>query len=102
MVNVNDEMEIVGIKDTEKTVCTGVEMFRKLLIKKSRRKCWSPFRGTKEDVKEVNSFCSWLYKPHTKFEAQVYVLSKRKEEDILLSSKVIDLSFTLEPRMLQE
>ena len=78
MVNVNDEMEIVGIKDTEKTVCTGVEMFRKLLDQgRAGENVGVLLRGTKrEDVERGQVLCApGSIKPHTKFEAQVYVLS---------------------------
>jgi elongation factor Tu len=81
MVNVNDEMEIVGIKDTEKTVCTGVEMFRKLLDQgRAGENVGVLLRGTKrEDVERGQVLCApGSIKPHTKFEAQVYVLSKEE------------------------
>ena len=81
MVNVNDEMEIVGIKDTEKTVCTGVEMFRKLLDQgRAGENVGVLLRGTKrEDVERGQVLSAPGYiKPHTKFEAQVYVLSKEE------------------------
>ena len=79
MVNVNDEMEIVGIKDTEKTVCTGVEMFRKLLDQgRAGENVGVLLRGTKREDVERGQVLSapGSIKPHTKFEAQVYVLSK--------------------------
>ena len=81
MVNVNDEMEIVGIKDTEKTVCTGVEMFRKILDQgRAGENVGVLLRGTKrEDVERGQVLCApGSIKPHTKFEAQVYVLSKEE------------------------
>ena len=81
MVNVNDEMEIVGIKDTEKTVCTGVEMFRKLLDQgRAGENVGVLLRGTKrEEVERGQVLCApGSIKPHTKFEAQVYVLSKEE------------------------
>ena len=79
MVNVNDEMEIVGIKDTEKTVCTGVEMFRKLLDQgRAGENVGVLLRGTKREDVERGQVLSapGSITPHTKFEAQVYVLSK--------------------------
>ena len=81
MVNVNDEMEIVGIKDTEKTVCTGVEMFRKLLDQgRAGENVGVLLRGTKREDVERGQVLSapGSIKPHTKFEAQVYVLSKEE------------------------
>ena len=81
MVNVNDEMEIVGIKDTEKTVCTGVEMFRKLLDQgRAGEIVGVLLRGTKREDVERGQVLSapGSIKPHTKFEAQVYVLSKEE------------------------
>ena len=81
MVNVNDEMEIVGIKDTEKTVCTGVEMFRKLLDQgRAGENVGVLLRGTKREEVERGQVLSapGSIKPHTKFEAQVYVLSKEE------------------------
>ena len=78
-VKVNDEMEIVGIKDTEKTVCTGVEMFRKLLDEgKAGENVGVLLRGTKREDVERGQVLSapGSITPHTKFEAQVYVLSK--------------------------
>ena len=81
MVHVNDEMEIVGIKDTEKTVCTGVEMFRKLLDQgRAGENVGVLLRGTKREDVERGQVLSapGSIKPHTKFEAQVYVLSKEE------------------------
>ena len=81
MANVNDEMEIVGIKDTEKTVCTGVEMFRKLLDQgRAGENVGVLLRGTKREDVERGQVLSapGSIKPHTKFEAQVYVLSKEE------------------------
>ena len=80
-VKVNDEMEIVGIKDTETTVCTGVEMFRKLLDEgKAGENVGVLLRGTKREDVERGQVLSapGSITPHTKFEAQVYVLSKEE------------------------
>ena len=77
----NDEMEIVGIKDTEKTVCTGVEMFRKLLDEgKAGENVGVLLRGTKREDVERGQVLSapGSITPHKKFEAQVYVLSKEE------------------------
>ncbi|CAH9068567.1 Elongation factor Tu 2 [Pseudoalteromonas holothuriae] len=79
IVNVNDEVEIVGIKDTTKTTCTGVEMFRKLLDEgRAGENIGALLRGTKrEDVERGQVLCKpGSIKPHTKFVSEVYVLSK--------------------------
>ena len=78
-VNVGDEIEIVGIKDTVKTTCTGVEMFRKLLDSgQAGDNVGVLLRGTKrEDVERGQVLCiPGSVKPHTKFECEIYVLSK--------------------------
>jgi len=78
-VNVGDEIEIVGIRDTTKTTCTGVEMFRKLLDSgEAGDNVGVLLRGTKrEDVERGQVLCvPGSITPHTKFEAEVYVLSK--------------------------
>ena len=79
IVNVGDEIEIVGIKDTTKTTCTGVEMFRKLLDEgRAGENVGILLRGTKrEDVERGQVLAKpGSILPHTKFEAEVYVLSK--------------------------
>jgi len=79
IVNVGDEIEIIGIKDTEKTTCTGVEMFRKLLDEgRAGENVGVLLRGTKrEDVERGQVLAApGSILPHTKFEAEVYVLSK--------------------------
>ena len=79
IVHVGDEIEIVGIKDTVKTTCTGVEMFRKLLDEgQAGDNVGVLLRGTKrEDVERGQVLCApGSITPHTKFEAEVYVLSK--------------------------
>ena len=81
MVNVNDPLDIIGIKDTEATVCTGVEMFRKLLDQgRAGENVGVLLRGTKrEEVERGQVLCApGSIKSHTKFEAQVYVLSKEE------------------------
>ena len=81
MVSVNVEMEIVGIKDTEKTTCTGVEMFRKLLDEgRAGENVGVLLRGTKREEVERGQVLSkpGSITPHTKFEAQVYVLNKEE------------------------
>jgi len=79
IVKVGDEVAIVGIKDTTLTTCTGVEMFRKLLDEgRAGENCGVLLRGTKrEDVQRGQVLCKpGSVNPHTKFESEVYVLSK--------------------------
>jgi len=79
IVKVGEEVEIVGIKDTVKTICTGVEMFRKLLDQgQAGDNVGVLLRGTKrEDVERGQVLAKpGSIKPHTKFEGEVYVLSK--------------------------
>ena len=79
IVNVGDEIEIVGIKDTTKTTCTGVEMFRKLLDEgRAGENVGILLRGTKREEVERGQVLAkpGSILPHTKFEAEVYVLSK--------------------------
>jgi elongation factor Tu len=79
VVNVADEIEIVGIKDTQKTVCTGVEMFRKLLDSgEAGDNVGVLLRGTKrEEVERGQVLCKpGSITPHTKFTAEAYILSK--------------------------
>jgi elongation factor Tu len=79
IVKVGDEIEIVGIRDTTKTTCTGVEMFRKLLDEgRAGENVGVLLRGTKrEDVERGQVLAvPGTVKPHTTFEAEVYVLGK--------------------------
>ena len=79
VVNVNDEVEIVGIRDTTKTTVTGVEMFRKLLDRgEAGDNIGALLRGTKrEDVERGQVLAKpGSVTPHTEFSAEVYVLSK--------------------------
>ena len=79
IVNVGEDVEIVGIKETVTTTVTGVEMFRKLLDEgRAGDNVGILLRGTKrEDVERGQVLCKpGSIKPHTKFEAEVYVLSK--------------------------
>jgi len=81
IVKVGDEVEIVGIKPTTKTVCTGVEMFRKLLDQgQAGDNVGVLLRGTKREEVERGQVLGkpGAIKPHTKFEAEVYVLSKEE------------------------
>ena len=80
-MKVGEEIEIVGIKDTVKTTCTGVEMFRKLLDQgQAGDNVGVLLRGTKREDIERGQVLSkpGSIKPHTGFEAEVYILSKEE------------------------
>jgi elongation factor Tu len=79
IIKVGEEVEVVGIRDTQKSTCTGVEMFRKLLDEgRAGENCGVLLRGLKrEDVERGQVLCQpGSISPHTKFESEVYVLSK--------------------------
>ena len=81
IVKVGDEIEIVGIRDTTKTTCTGVEMFRKLLDEgQAGDNVGVLLRGTKRDEIERGQALAkpGSITPHTKFEAEVYILTKEE------------------------
>jgi len=81
VVKVSDEVEIVGLRPTQKTVCTGVEMFKKLLDQgQAGDNIGALLRGTKkEEVERGQVLCKpGSITPHTNFEAQVYVLTKEE------------------------
>jgi len=81
VVNTGDEVEIIGIRDTQKTVCTGVEMFRKILDQgQAGDNVGALLRGTKkEDVARGQVLAKpGSITPHTEFEGQVYVLTKEE------------------------
>jgi elongation factor Tu len=81
IVKVGEEVEIVGIRATQKTVCTGVEMFRKLLDEgRAGDNIGVLLRGTKRDeVERGQVLCKpGSITPHTKFECEVYILSKEE------------------------
>jgi elongation factor Tu len=81
VVNIGDEIEIVGIKDTQLTTCTGVEMFRKLLDSgEAGDNVGVLLRGTKREEVERGQVLAkkGTITPHTKFEAEVYILSKEE------------------------
>ena len=81
IVRVQDPLEIVGLRDTTVTTCTGVEMFRKLLDEgRAGENCGVLLRGTKRDDVERGQVLvkPGSVKPHTKFTAEVYVLSKEE------------------------
>lgn len=81
IVKVGEEVEIVGLKPTIKTICTGVEMFRKLLDEgRAGDNVGVLLRGTKREEVERGQVLAkpGSIKPHTKFEAEVYVLSKEE------------------------
>jgi len=79
IVKVGEEIEIIGIKETQKTTCTGVEMFRKLLDEgRAGENVGVLLRGTKREEVERGQVLAkpGSVSPHTKFEAEVYILSK--------------------------
>ena len=79
IVNVGDEIEIVGVKETQKTTCTGVEMFRKLLDSgEAGDNIGALIRGIDRDqVERGQVLCKpGSVKPHTKFKAEAYILTK--------------------------
>ncbi|MBP5980879.1 MAG: elongation factor Tu [Halomonas sp.] len=81
IVKAGEEVEIVGIRDTSKTIVTGVEMFRKLLDEgRAGENVGALLRGTKRDDVERGQVLAkpGTIKPHTTFEAEVYVLSKEE------------------------
>jgi elongation factor Tu len=81
VINVGDEVEIVGIRDTKKSVCTGVEMFRKLLDRgEAGDNVGVLLRGVdREGVERGQVLCKpKSVNPHTKFEAEAYILTKEE------------------------
>lgn len=81
IVRVGEEVEIVGIRETQKTVCTGVEMFRKILDQgQAGDNVGVLLRGTKRDDVERGQVVAkpGSIKPHTKFKAEVYILTKEE------------------------
>jgi elongation factor Tu len=81
VIKVGEEVEIVGLRDTQKTVCTGVEMFRKLLDQgEAGDNVGCLLRGTKrEEVERGQVLCKpGSVKPHTKFKAEAYILTKEE------------------------
>jgi elongation factor Tu len=81
MIHIGDEIEIVGIRPTAKTVCTGVEMFRKILDEgQAGDNIGVLLRGTKRDEVERGQVVAvpGSIEPHTKFKAEVYILSKEE------------------------
>jgi elongation factor Tu len=81
IIKIGEEVEIVGIRDTTKTTCTGVEMFRKLLDEgRAGENCGVLLRGTKrEDVERGQVLAApGSITPHTTFQSEIYVLSKEE------------------------
>jgi elongation factor Tu len=81
VITVGEEVEIVGIRDTRKTTCTGVEMFRKLLDRgEAGDNIGALLRGIgREDVERGQVLCKpGSVTPHTKFEAEAYILTKEE------------------------
>ena len=97
VVNVGEEIEIIGIKDTEKTTCTGVEMFRKLLDQgEAGDNVGVLLRGTKrEDVERGQVLAApGSITPHTEFKAEAYILTKDEGGRHTPSSRTTVLSST--------
>ncbi len=102
VVKVGEELEIVGLKPTLKTVCTGVEMFRKLLDQgQAGDNIGVLLRGTKREEVERGQVLAkpGSITPHTKFTCEVYVLSKEEGGGTRRSFRGIGRSFTFAPRM---
>ena len=81
IVNTGDEIEIVGVKETTKTVCTGVEMFRKILDQgEAGDNVGCLLRGTKREEVERGQVLAkpGSITPHTKFDAEAYILTKEE------------------------
>ena len=81
IVNVNEEIEIIGIRETQKTTCTGVEMFRKLLDQgEAGDNVGVLLRGTKREEVERGQVLAkpGSITPHTKFKAEAYILNKEE------------------------
>ena len=81
VINIGDPIEIVGIRETQKTVCTGVEMFRKLLDRgEAGDNIGALLRGIgREEVERGQVLCKpGSVTPHTKFEAEAYILTKEE------------------------
>ncbi len=81
IIKVGEEIAIIGIKDTQMTTCTGVEMFRKLLDEgRAGENVGVLLRGTKREEVERGQVLAkpGSVNPHTKFEAEVYILSKEE------------------------
>ena len=99
VIKVGEEIEIIGITDTKKSVCTGVEMFRKLLDSgEAGDNIGALLRGVERDDVQRGQVLAkpGSVTPHTEFECQAYILKKRKAEDTHLSLRNIDLNFILE------
>ncbi len=97
VINVGDEVEIVGIRPTKKSVCTGVEMFRKLLDRgEAGDNIGALLRGIdREGVERGQVLCKpGSVKPHTKFEAEAYILTKKKAAATRRSSRTTARSST--------
>jgi elongation factor Tu len=102
IIKVNDEVEIVGLKATTKTVCTGVEMFRKLLDEgQAGDNVGVLLRGTKREEVERGQVLAkpGSITPHTHFECEVYVLGKEEGGRHTPSSRGTGRSFTSARRM---
>ena len=105
IVNVGEEIEIVGLKETQKTTCTGVEMFRKLLDQgEAGDNVGVLLRGTKrEEVERGQVLCKpGSIAPHTEFKCEAYVLTKDEAVVIHHSSQIIAHNSISAQQMLQD
>jgi elongation factor Tu len=101
VVHVSDNVEIIGIKPTIKTTITGVEMFRKELDEgRAGDNIGCLLRGTRKEEVERGQVLAkpGSITPHTKFTAEIYVLSKKKADVTARSSRTTDRSSTSEPQ----
>ena len=97
IVKAGEEIEIIGLKDTTKTICTGVEMFRKLLDEgRAGDNIGALLRGTKKEEVERGQVLAkpGSITPHTDFDAQVYILTKEEGGRHTPSSPTITRSST--------
>lgn len=104
IVKVSDKVQLVGLRDTKETIVTGVEMFRKELPEgRAGENVGLLLRGIgKNDVERGMVVClPNSVKPHTRFKCAVYVLQKKKVDDISLSSQDIDLNSSSVQQTLQ-
>ena len=102
VIKTGDEIEIVGIRDTKKSVCTGVEMFRKILdTGEAGDNIGVLLRGVERtDVERGQVLCKTrICYSHTNLKLKLMYLKKKKVEDIHHSLQNIDLSFILEQQM---
>ncbi len=96
IVKVGEEVEIVGLKDTTKTVVTGVEMFRKLLTERAVDNIGALLRGTKREEVERGQVLAapGSIKPHKRFKCEAYILTRKRAAATRRSSRTTVRSST--------